>query len=123
MVKQVAESCDIEFVTEIDNVDGLLTKDNEMNLYRIVQESVNNIVKHSQAKNAEVILNRTENGLKLTVTDNGIGFSETEEDYLKFGTGLNGMTERAKMLDSNLIIKAIPGKGTELILELNLTLH
>jgi signal transduction histidine kinase len=119
MIKQVAESSNLKLTSEIDKVDGILTKEAELNLYRIVQESLNNIIKHSQASKAKVVLKRNGNGLRLTVTDNGIGFQTAPDDYQRDGTGLNGMTERAKMLGGNLTVKSIPKKGTEIILELN----
>lgn len=116
MVVQVAESDSIEFVTEIENVDNLLPKEAEINLYRIVQESVNNIVKHSQATEAKVALKREADKLFLKITDNGIGFHEAS--YQQFGTGLNGMTERARMLGSELLVKSVPQQGTQIILEI-----
>lgn len=118
MLKHVDESCEIEFQTEIDNVDGVLPKEDEINLYRIVQESVNNIVKHSQAEVAKVSLKKRANILILKITDNGNGFQQSESDYQKLGMGLNGITERTKMLGGNLNIKSIPKKGTEIVLEL-----
>lgn len=119
MVKQIAESCEIDFKTEIELVDGFLGKDEEINLYRIVQEGVTNIVKHSKATKATVTLRRDENRLELKITDNGIGFYQAEDNYQQFGMGLNGITERAKMLDGSLAIKSIPKKGTEITLEIN----
>lgn len=118
MIKQVAESCDIEFVTEIDDVDGYLMKEAEINLYRIVQESVNNIIKHSKANKAKVVLKKERGNLILRITDNGIGFYESDLSYQKFGTGLNGITERARMIGGELTVKSIPQQGTQIILEI-----
>lgn len=117
MIKQVADACGIEIKTQIDNIDGLLSKEDELNIYRIAQESINNIVKHSQATVAKVVLEINENDLKLEITDNGIGFYQADKNYQDFGTGLNGMIERARMLNGNLTIKSIPQKGTQISLE------
>lgn len=118
MIKQVAESCDIEFNTEIEDVDGYLSKEAEINLYRIVQESVNNIIKHSKANKAKVVLKKERGKLILRIADNGIGFYEADLGYQEFGTGLNGITERARMLGGELSIKSIPQQGTQIILEI-----
>ena len=120
MVKQVADSCEIDFHTQMTDVDGVLPKEDEINFYRIVQESVNNIIRHSQATRAEVIVEQSNNTLTLTVSDNGIGFRQGEDDYQKMGLGLNGMRERTKMSDGEFSIQSAPGKGTKIIAEFKL---
>jgi signal transduction histidine kinase len=74
MVRQVKNSSDIKFVTEIENIDGLLSKEFEINLYRVVQECVNNVLKHSAATNAWLLIKRTVGGAEITCRDNGRGF-------------------------------------------------
>ncbi|MBX7173096.1 MAG: hypothetical protein K1X72_19150 [Pyrinomonadaceae bacterium] len=118
MVKQIAESSQINFQTEIDEIDGSLPKESEINLYRIVQESVNNIVKHSQAKNAKVRLKKSQSGIQLSISDDGIGFHVMDTNNQNFGTGLNGIKERSNLLGSNLSIKSVPTVGTEINLEI-----
>lgn len=120
MVKQVADSCEIDFHTQITDVNGVLPKEDEINVYRIIQESVNNIVRHSQATRAKVVLEQSKNTLKLTVSDNGIGFRQGEDDYQKMGLGLNGMRERTKMSGGEFSIQSAPGKGTKIIAEFKL---
>lgn len=120
MVKQVADSCEIDFHTQMTDVNGVLPKEDEINFYRIVQESVNNIIRHSQATRAEVIVEQSKNTLKLTVSDNGIGFRQEEDNYQKMGLGLNGMRERTKMSGGEFSIQSAPGKGTKVIAEFKL---
>ena len=110
MVRQVKNSSDIEFITEIDNIDGLLSKESEINLYRVVQECVNNILKHSAAKNAWLLIKRTANGAQITCRDNGQGF-DTEAGSRKGGTGLTGMAERVRMLGGHYTMETAAGKG------------
>lgn len=119
MVKQVGESAEIDFETEIDNIDGILSPENEINLYRIVQESLNNILKHSHATEAKISIKRTENLIKLIVSDNGIGFYQTGDND-NFGFGLHGMAERAKMLKGTFTVKSNQNKGTEIIMEIKI---
>ncbi|HST24311.1 MAG TPA: two-component regulator propeller domain-containing protein, partial [Blastocatellia bacterium] len=110
MVRQVKNSSDIEFITEIDNIDGLLSKESEINLYRVVQECVNNILKHSAATNAWVLIKRTANGAQITCRDNGQGF-DSEASSRKGGTGLTGMAERVRMLGGRYTMETAAGKG------------
>jgi signal transduction histidine kinase len=119
MVKQVDESSEIDFDIDIDNIDGILSNEKDINLYRIVQESLNNILKHSKATEAKVSIKRTESLIKLSVSDNGIGFYQSSDND-NFGFGLHGMTERAKMLNGGFIIQSNQNKGTEITIEIEI---
>jgi signal transduction histidine kinase len=83
----------------------------ETALFRIVQESLTNVVLHAQATRVDVLLSLTGEGISAIVEDNGIGFSHVSslsEEQL----GLFGMRERVKMLGGTLTIESYPGKGT-----------
>jgi signal transduction histidine kinase len=83
----------------------------ETALFRIVQESLTNVVLHAQATRVDVLLSMTEKGISAIIEDNGIGFSHISslsEEQL----GLFGMRERVKMLGGTLTIESYPGKGT-----------
>lgn len=120
MVKQVADSSDIAFRTEIDEVDGVLSKDDELNLYRIVQEALNNIIRHSKASEVSVILERNRKNLQLWISDNGIGFPQGDNEIHTTGVGISGMRERAQMSGGELSIQSAPGKGTRIFAEFKL---
>ncbi|HJQ70779.1 MAG TPA: two-component regulator propeller domain-containing protein [Blastocatellia bacterium] len=111
MVRQIKNSSDIEFITEIDNIDGLLSKESEINLYRVVQECVNNVLKHSAATNAWLFIKRTTSGAEITCRDDGRGFNK-EASSRKGGMGLVGMAERVRMLGGRYAVESAPGKGT-----------
>ncbi len=110
MVRQVQNSSDIEFSTEIENVDGLLSKESEINLYRVVQECVNNVLKHSAATNAWLLIKRTAGGAEITCRDDGRGF-DPEAGSRKGGMGLTGMAERVRMLGGRYTLESAVGKG------------
>jgi signal transduction histidine kinase len=110
MVRQIKNSSDIEFVTEIDNIDGLLSKESEINLYRVVQECVNNVIKHSRATTAWLTIKRTANGAQITCRDDGQGF-DAEASSRKGGMGLIGMAERVQMLGGRYAIESALGTG------------
>ncbi len=91
----------------------------EISIYRMVQELFSNILKHAQAKNVTVQLNRLENALTITVEDDGVGFNV--EDKMKgSGMGLKSVLLRIEKLKGNFTVDSNPGKGTIAILELPL---
>jgi two-component system, chemotaxis family, sensor kinase Cph1 len=85
----------------------------ETALFRIIQESLTNVVLHAQAGQVDVLLSLTERQISIIVEDNGIGFTHsstmTEEQL-----GLFGMRERVEMLGGTFTIESSPGKGTTL---------
>jgi two-component system, NarL family, sensor histidine kinase NreB len=93
----------------------------ETNLYRITQEALNNIHKHAEARNVEVILTERDEEVVLIISDDGKGF--VVEDRLKEnkGIGLVGMQERAELVGGNLEIESEPGAGTTIYVHLPLT--
>ncbi len=119
MIKSVADASRIEFTSDIDELNGVLSKGAEINLYRIVQESLNNVIKHSKATKASVSLKKNSTVLDLTIEDNGKGFSLATEKR-NSGLGLIGMGERAKMLNAQYEIRSIAEKGTTIHLQMNL---
>ena len=89
-------------------------------LFRIAQEALNNIRRHAQASEAQVVIEFAEDKVKVTVSDNGRGFelSGRVDDLPRSGKlGLAGMQERARLLGGTLEVKSTPGKGTTLIVE------
>lgn len=116
MMSQVSESSEIEFEYEIASVDGVFSPENEINFYRIVQESINNILKHSDATKAKVFVSRKVDKIELSVQDNGKGFGIQEKNiHGKSGFGLFGIEERVRILGGNFSIKTEIGKGTKIL--------
>ena len=86
-------------------------------VYRMAQEVLNNMVKHSEAKHINVSLNASENLIKLALSDDGKGFN-VEEKTNSGGAGLMNLGNRARLLNAHLTIKSTPGKGTQITIEL-----
>ena len=84
----------------------------EINLYRIVQESLNNVYKHAEATRVEIVLDKRGDLIVLIIEDDGIGFNTEDKENREKGIGLIGMKERAAMIGGNLEIESAPGKGT-----------
>jgi signal transduction histidine kinase len=91
-----------------------LTPQAETCLYRITQESLNNIYKYAQAARVEVILERRDGSAVLVIEDDGVGFDLSQAAGGEDGRGLGlvGMRERAALLGGSLEIETAPGKGT-----------
>jgi ligand-binding sensor domain-containing protein/signal transduction histidine kinase len=120
MLRKVAAASDIELSMDIDNIDGLLPTDSEINIYRIVQESINNILKHSHARTAQVAIKREPNSVQISVIDDGRGFSPNAAPPARTGFGLLGISERARMLGGKYSIQSTPGAGAKVIVKLEL---
>jgi signal transduction histidine kinase/ligand-binding sensor domain-containing protein len=122
MIKR-ASNDNLHFTTELDSIDGLLAPEQEINFYRIVQECLNNILKHSEASAASVTIKRRERHdhmIELTIRDNGRGFTPgvRQESTNGSGFGLLGLNERARILGGSLTIASAPGQGTTTQLKL-----
>jgi len=92
----------------------------EINLFRVCQESMNNVLKHSQAERVDVQLVKYADALIMTIEDDGIGFNRQEQRPDKTGIGLNGMINRVRSMGGEIEISSVPGKGTQLLIELPL---
>lgn len=88
-----------------------LPGDLETALFRIVQESLTNVALHAKASRVDVLLNRRNGCLVVTVEDDGVGFDPYQPDHPD-RLGLFGMRERVEMLGGKLVVESAPGKGT-----------
>jgi signal transduction histidine kinase len=123
MVEQLAEVPSSKFSIELENIDGLLTPEMEINLYRIVQEALNNVLKHANASEVIIGVKREAEGVSVSVFDNGQGFeiaATASNGPRQDGFGLISMAERAKVLGGQLDVRSTPGIGTRLTLHVNL---
>jgi PAS domain S-box-containing protein len=99
-------------------IDERLPSEAETTLYRIAQEALNNVAKHSRAGNVDVILERKHDSVVLIVEDDGVGFEPAHGEGPGRGFGLLGMHERASMVGAVLQIESSPGSGTTVLIRL-----
>lgn len=101
------------------SVDGLLRRlpaDVELVLYRVVQEALTNVAKHSAASLARVSLSRLHNEVTLRIEDNGVGFEPGDKPQPNgTGLGLFGMRERLALVGGDVQIDSVKGQGTTII--------
>lgn len=102
---------------DIQNMDERLSANIELAIYRIFQESINNIIKHSEASEVNIYLSGSSSKVSLLIQDNGIGFDHTEyvgTNRRHRGIGLLGMRERTEDLEGEFSICSTLGKGTRI---------
>lgn len=117
MINRVSSSSGIEIEHDIDNVDNSLNKNQQINIYRIIQECLNNIIKHSNANKVEILIKTDFKTVNLTIVDNGKGFNPNI--ISESGFGLSGIKERVRLLGGNFKIESNEGKGTSIHLNMN----
>jgi signal transduction histidine kinase len=107
MMERVKNSTEIAInYTCEGSIDRLITKEHEINIYRILQELLNNIIKHSKASQADVHIFSNNKMLIILVNDNGIGF---EEKITLFGNGLSSIHERLNIMKGKMHIESRNG--------------
>jgi signal transduction histidine kinase len=87
-------------------------------LFQCIQELMTNVVKHAQARNVRVSIERKNHSIEIGVEDDGAGFDTGSSDgsYMKYGFGLFSVRERLKNIGGHLDIKSEPGSGTRITL-------
>ncbi len=93
------------------NIRRGLSKDVALCVYRVVQESLQNVRKHSDAKQAEVSVTETKGRVCLAVSDDGVGF-DTELQSGERGIGLSNIEERVRLVSGSFSVQSRPGEGT-----------
>ena len=113
-LKDFHKSTRIKYSFFWGSADMNINKKIAINIFRIMQEALTNVVRHSGATEVSLNFISGKNKLKLTFTDNGQGIEEDQVLNPK-SFGLIGMKERAKLCGGDLIIKGVKGKGTKLV--------
>ena len=125
-IRRVSEASPIAFASHVDDVDGLFESDGEIHIYRIVQEALNNVVKHSEATEVTVVVRKDATSVSIVVRDNGRGFAgdvNNGHELSRAGFGLSGIDERARILHGKVLFDSRPGEGFRLTVEIPLPLQ
>jgi len=121
LASDITEYSGIEIKVNVVNSERRLPEEVELVLFRITQEALRNVWRHSQATRAEIAVEFDESKTKVTISDNGKGFNlpETIGDLARDGKlGLAGMQERARLLGGSLTVQSEPGRGSTITVEL-----
>lgn len=121
-LKDYAERTGVLVHFERSARDAPLSAEQKTALFRIAQESLNNVARHAQATEVEVSLNLMKNGVQLRVKDNGKGFSmeQPRSRVEKQRIGLQGMQERVGLMNGRFEVRSAPGAGTTVVAEIPL---
>lgn len=115
IIKKITQTEKINFNLQVDKIDERFNRDFELSIYRIVLELINNILKHSMAKNATIQILRSEEHLSILVEDDGEGF---DTSAIKEGMGFVNIQSRVKAFNGKFTIDSNIGKGSTFIVEL-----
>lgn len=111
MVQKVADSSSIALTASLGDIDNCIDRKSEISLFRILQEAISNILKHSGATTAHLEIVRGDGVVSLVIRDNGKGFDTQAPAN---GFGLLGMAERVGFMNGELTINSGKGKGTQI---------
>ncbi|MBN2536562.1 MAG: GAF domain-containing sensor histidine kinase [Spirochaetales bacterium] len=114
LASATGEQSGIKICFKAEEITGKIAPEKELLIYRIVQEAIKNICKHSNAREAEIVIESNEKWTRVKIIDNGRGFDpDTYSHFLKMDKfGLMGMRERAHLLGGTFDITSKPGEGT-----------
>jgi signal transduction histidine kinase len=115
---QLAQVAQLHIDLQIHASVDTLPPDGRLSLYRIIQELLKNIVKHSGATNAAIQINRNQDLLTIIIEDNGQGFNPADQ---RPGLGLQNVENRIRALNGTMTIESSPRHGTIVQLEINLS--
>jgi signal transduction histidine kinase len=114
--KKATKNIEFEIHQNIENKISLSSLKG-MNVFRVVQEAINNAIKYAQASQISVSISENKNQLQVLIIDNGIGFDLTTTEL---GNGLSNMEKRMSEIEASILIKSAPKKGTNIRIICNL---
>ena len=114
--REISRRSDVEVEVQAEEIAGDLREDLKTCIYRVTQEALNNVARHSGARHASVALRVDEHQIEVRIRDDGKGFDPQHSR----GLGILGMEERARLLHGSLQVVSQPGTGTEITARLPL---
>ena len=114
---ELDEETDMFVSVEIEDVNSSFNETESLNFYRFIQESLNNVVKHANAKTLIVNINKKKEGVKILIKDNGEGFN-LDDQKIRKSLGLKTMAERISMLKGHFSIKSRIKEGTSILVQI-----
>jgi signal transduction histidine kinase len=114
--REVSRRSDIEVEVQAESAFGDLPAEYATTIYRLVQEALNNAVRHSGAKTARVEVEQSNRRIRVRITDDGRGFDPKRTR----GLGILGMEERVKRLNGEFTVDSAPGRGASILADLPL---
>jgi signal transduction histidine kinase len=117
--RELSEQRKVRIAFKHSNMPAAVPKEFSLCLFRVLQEALQNAVKHSGAQDFAVELHGTQDGISLTVSDSGVGF-DWQEAMSRKGLGLISMRERLRVVKGELSIQSAPGRGAIVVAHVRL---
>lgn len=120
-LKRIEQSAMIKCLFSTEGEDFAIDAKKEIVIYRMVQEILNNILKHAAATEIKISMNYTPINFMLNIHDNGKGFDQVEavnRNIADAGSGIRNLQKRAALVGANLQINSEPGQGTHILINL-----
>lgn len=111
-LNQIDENTPLFISSEIDNIDKVFSKEDEVNIFRIIQESMSNVVKHAKAEASKVSVKKFPQSITISIRDNGVGFDYSEKYGDPTSLGLKTLLERTKFLNGQMKVTSKRDNGT-----------
>ncbi len=111
MIDKQSQSSESRYFRDIDELEGVLPSSSLVYLYRLVQEGMNNVMKHAKATMVLLEIKVEEGHVRVQLEDDGVGFDTKKPSA---GMGLGGMEERVRLIKGSFALSSVPGKGTRL---------
>lgn len=111
LIKEYNRISDIEFQIDWSIENDQLSKNSSIHIFRILQEALSNALRHSKAKNVDIIIRESDERVIFEIKDNGIGFSKPENE---FGNGIHNMKERVSILQGIFELSSKENMGTKI---------
>ncbi|MFD2552207.1 ATP-binding protein [Bizionia sediminis] len=118
MVHDIDENTEEFFTLEIEDVNALISKDAALHVYRMLQEILNNTIKHAKAKAVHIKIYKKDNELIVSVKDNGQGFNYANALKTSKSLGMKSLVERSKIINATLQVQSNQNKGTQITIKL-----
>lgn len=123
IIERLSENSSIDFASHVDDIDGLFDNECQINIFRIVQEGLTNVIKHSGASEVTVVVKRLDSTVTVSIRDNGRGLdagTASTSDRARAGFGLISIDERTRILGGTTTLNSKTGDGVNLTVQIPL---
>lgn len=117
LAEEFSRHTHLKVTIETEPIGDIFQLQDQTYIYRIVQESLNNIQKHAKARNISIKVERRSSYVDIQIADDGIGFNKKGDGVKgenQFGLGLTAMQERARMMGGTMSVSSTIGSGTQI---------
>ncbi len=122
LISNFLKHVDVKLELNMEAIGQFFTTEQQRHLYRLLQESLNNVIKHAKAKSIRIVAQQVEESVILAIHDDGVGFDAAavaRDTGITRGMGLQAMDERVKILDGSMEILSTQDTGASLIFTIN----